>query len=162
MLAYHGTDKRFEKFDFNKSTEIGFCFAAEVSVARAYGEIIYTVELNPEKILNITDKTGAAEMCELCEQLKIAVEEEGDDEITEIINEDFGVFIDVVQEAGLMIDDHDDFDLENPENFVRWHMLNAAKNVGYDCVLIEDYTNGDVHETYIILNDDVITKLTDH
>jgi hypothetical protein len=161
MILYHGTKIKFENFDFNKSTELGFCFTPDVSVARAYGEIIYTVDLNSSRILNLTSKVDAQEILEICPALEEAVEDEGSAPIDEILEDDFSIFTETVREAGLFtVSGREDTD--NPKSFVRWHMLSAAKKAGYDCVLIEDYTDGDTHDTYIALNSEIIQKVTDN
>ena len=86
--------------------------------------------------------------------------EEDGDTIEEILEDDFSIFTDTIQNAGL-------FTVAGRENkakaedCIRWQVLAAAKKAGYDCVLIEDFTDGDDHETYIALNSEIIKKVTD-
>lgn len=159
MITYHGSEIKFKSFDFNKSTELGVCFASKAWAAHAYGKIIYTVELIPTQILDLTDKVDAQKICQLCPYLTSVLEEDNNAPISEIIEDDFSIFTELVQEAGAMIDDYDKSDISKPENFIRWRMLDAAKKAGYDCVLIEDYTEGGEHETYIALNSKIIKKV---
>ena len=146
MIVYHGTETKFENFDFSKSTEPGVCFTSEVNAARYYGKIIYTVELDISNTLNITDKIGALKIIELCPSLRESIDEIRKNEtdckdIAELIKDEFSYFTDHIEYIG-----------------DREELLNAAKNAGYDCVFIDDYTDGDHHETYIALNNSIITK----
>jgi len=147
MIAYHGTETKFEKFDFSKSQELGVCFTTQVNAARAYGEIVYTVDLNVGKTLDLTNKNDALKLIGLCPEMKASVQELADDgecaDIDEFLNEYWGDFINYVQE----ITD-------------RVEYLEAAKGAGYDCVLIEDFTDGDEHDAYIALSPEIIKKVT--
>lgn len=157
MKLYHGTTEEYETFDLSKSREFGFCFTPQVEAARCYGEIIYTVELNIKNEIDLRKDKNIKYLCSLVPSLEQAILEEayGNTELNHEYDESLedaieSVGISVIQDAGLNDEDG---------NCIRLLILKAIYRAGYDCVIIEDYTDGDAHDTYIALNTTIIKKL---
>lgn len=158
MELYHGTDNNFSHFDTAKSADSGIYFTTERNAAGWYGERIIGVNLKEDKIL---DLTSVADCLYILNKYKAVterlLEEEGADELDEVLNSECEYLNDSIK--GFFSDCGMCFEAENGEElFVRDFLLSEIKKE-YDCVVFDDYTDGDYHRTFIVFDTDKIEYL---
>lgn len=153
MKAYHGTNKEFKSLDVNKTSEYGLYFTDEKCFAKAYGSNIHQVELNFNNLLDLTTKEGIAKAIEIFPiTLKTIIEDQDRDEdmtVEELLEDEFEACLSCLSNSSVNIE----FDI-----CLRDELLKKLKKAGYDCVKLEDYTDGDEHNAYIVFNNETFKK----
>ena len=76
------------------------------------------------------------------------VDEIGDElDIDEIIEDESSVAWEIMQNSDIKTDNGE---------FLREIFVKRTETLGYDMIIISDYTDGDDHESYIVLDADII------
>jgi len=153
MELYHGSDSKFEKFDFSKSVDGGVYFTDEKNAAAWYGKHIYSVKLNSKHILDLSSVDGVKTLLEKCPVLISSIEEEAGEEMEDILEDDEYVsdsLLSFFSDCGMCFEDENGND-----EYVREYILAELKKE-YDCVILEDYTDGDYHKAYIVFSNEGI------
>ena len=150
MKAYHGTNKNFKNLDVNKTSEYGLYFADAKCFAEMYGNNIHTVELSLNNLCDLTTEKGIRTGIELLPELQSIIKIEEDLEelnLDELLEDELEACIYAIQKTAM----NDGLYLENGDS-VRDELLKAIAKAGYDSVKLEDYTDGDEHDAYVIFD----------
>lgn len=149
MIVYHGSTEKIKNWKLDQGEEYGIYFTPDITFAKAYGNEITEVKLNISKLLNATIESNLEKIFNLVPEFINVINEELGEELdkSEIIENENNLCFSLLQDSSLKIDKN---------NYLREVLVKRAKESGYDSILINDYTDGDEHEAYIVLNLNVI------
>lgn len=147
MKVYHGTNQNFKKLDVNKTSEFGLYFGVEKEVAESYGVNIHEVELSFKNLCDLTGEKGIRSAIKLFPETLTAIIEDQDLDadltVDELIEDEFEACLTALSDSSLNLE---------KGKCLRDELLKTIEKAGYDAVLIQDYTDGDEHNAYVIFD----------
>lgn len=147
MKAYHGTNREIEKLDVSHTAEYGLYFTTDRDVAADYGQNVHEVELNFNNLIDLSGEAGIKKALEIYPLLAQAIIEDQDldEELTvaELIEDEFEACLSALSDSSI--------NLENGD-CLRDELMKSLNKARYDAVKIEDYTDGNYHDAYVIFD----------
>lgn len=159
ITAYHGTDANFEKFDskymgtHGTNEGYGFYFATDKNIARTFGSILYTCELDIKKAISNHKKTIKKPM--IAKIISYLNELSGGEYLTNYGDVDYEGYNKVFGEAVNSVYNYCDTDTEMFGDLVSANggfenVANAFIHYGYNS-MIDDNPDWGVNRDYKII-----------